>query len=454
MKQILVGGGASSLVFGNLSRKLNKVDLKVGWHVSDIDGDKFTTIPEGCEGVIILRDMIGHVLYHSIVGEAKKKDLPLAAIPRKWSHAEPILRLQGFLPDPHPLKKAASREVVLETAVFYMDRERDKGRVPKIDEVEAVVKKTLGPKTSLSQEEYKAAVSRSAATNAKKVAPVKGVPSLKASEVGLWVETVLEEHPDKVINARKLASEMIKEYGNIPKAALLVEEAVAGVKKRWKSRNSGDRKWRNGIMYRWLVRWFQRAVDGKTKVWPTYTSVGKKARRVFGTKINWDVVQKARAEVLGDWAFELQGVKKLAGYYEANRPKAALSFDHALECDLIQSIVIPGGNGFRTYTSEQAIQTYWKSLEPKPERKPTPKPEVTVKTETPQLDLQVTPTDPTAALLEATRSLQATVEALSQRVEALETPAKGPQEVSLDFGELLARLPSVTIKIELHPKQK
>ena len=469
MKQILVGGGASSLVFGNLSRKLNKVNLKVAWHVSDIDGDKYTNLPTGCEGVIILRDMIGHTLFYSIVAEAKKRDIPLAAVPRKWSHAEPILRLQGFLPTAHPLKKAAPRDVVLETAVFYMDRERAKDRVPKIDEVEAVVRKTLGPKSSLSQDEYKVAVSRSAAVNATKRKPVKA-QTLKASEIGLWVETVLEEHPEKATNARKLTVEMLQEYGNVPQAALLVNEAVAVTKKRWKSRLATDLKWRNGIIHRWLVRWFRRAVDGNTKIWPTYSTVGKQTRSIFNVKVSWSLVQAARAEVLGDWAYELNSVASLEEYYSKSHPSGSGAvLEEAILGGLVESVMIPvGKKGSRQYTSKKAINDYLDALRPKaaPPVKKAPKktpPDKKAPSTKPPIDPEGTvcvgevvfkPVDPAEALLEATKSLQVAVEALTSRVGALETPAKGTPEVSLDFGELLSRLPNITIKIELHPRGK
>lgn len=448
MRQILIGGGASSLVFGNLSRKLNKANLKVEWHVSDIDGGKYTNLPAACEGVIILRDMIGHTLFYSIVAEAKKQGIPLAAIPRKWSHAEPILRLQGFLPDAHPLKKAAPQDVVLQTAVFYLDRERDKGRVPKIDEVEAVVRKTLGPKSSLSQKVYKAAVSQSAAVNAQKQKPIPPSPSLKASEVGLWVETVLEEHPEKSRNARKLATEMIKENGNIPQASQLVEEAVAKVKKRWNSRLPADRKWRNEIIHKWLVRWFQRALEGLTKFWPTYSESRKQSKRIFDVMVDWAMVQTARAEVIGEWAYDIGSVNSLALYYAAKHPLVtSADLQEAIDDGRIPSVTIPSGKGgLRQYTSERAIDDYLAGLkdstvtEPPAAPKPEPGP--------PAVDPAI------LALVEATRSLQEVVVALTERVTALETPSKGPSEVSLDFGELLSRLPSVTIKIELHPPKK
>ena len=72
---VLVAGGAHSLVFGNFQRNLNNFGINIVSH-TPVECKSYTGIPIGAEGVIVLKDMINHELSGKVVADAKVRGDP------------------------------------------------------------------------------------------------------------------------------------------------------------------------------------------------------------------------------------------------------------------------------------------------------------------------------------------------------------------------------------------
>lgn len=92
---VLIVGGYPSLLQGAYGKKLAEIGVNIRWH--EPRGAVLDCIPEACEGVIILKDLVNHQLAGLAIGHAKTKGIPFAQVTRKFSHAFPILRDSGFL---------------------------------------------------------------------------------------------------------------------------------------------------------------------------------------------------------------------------------------------------------------------------------------------------------------------------------------------------------------------
>lgn len=92
---VLIVGGYPSLLQGAYGKKLAEIGVNIRWH--EPRGAVLDCIPEACEGVIILKDLVNHQLAGLAIGHAKAKGVPFAQVTRKFSHAFPILRDSGFL---------------------------------------------------------------------------------------------------------------------------------------------------------------------------------------------------------------------------------------------------------------------------------------------------------------------------------------------------------------------
>jgi len=92
---VLVVGGYPSLLQGAYGKKLAEKGIDIRWH--EPRGAVLDCIPEACEGVLIIKDLVNHQLAGLAIGHAKAKGIPFVQVTRKFSHALPIIEGSGFL---------------------------------------------------------------------------------------------------------------------------------------------------------------------------------------------------------------------------------------------------------------------------------------------------------------------------------------------------------------------
>lgn len=116
---VLVVGGYPSLLQGAYGKKLAQKGVHIRWH--EPRGAVLDCIPEACEGVLILKDLVNHQLAGLAIGHAKAKGVPFVQVTRKFSQAFPILESSGFLrstkAETEPTKQDLAPQAPLTTAV-------------------------------------------------------------------------------------------------------------------------------------------------------------------------------------------------------------------------------------------------------------------------------------------------------------------------------------------------
>lgn len=159
IQRVIVVGGAESLVKGNFGRKLQEHGISVDWHIPMGQPKVSHELPKGAQGMVIMQDMVGHRQSGVSQDLARRKNLPVVIVPRRWCHAEPLLRLHGFLPVD---KKDVAIEYQVE-ALDYTCLERRKGRTPSYDEVNNFLHQKFTSKIQLTTGEYHACLSKASA---------------------------------------------------------------------------------------------------------------------------------------------------------------------------------------------------------------------------------------------------------------------------------------------------
>lgn len=97
MRKILLVGGEPSFINQSFCKKLKKLGLSTKWHWDWDTKPNAKTIPKYCEGVVFLKNMVGHSLADTIVAEARKRNIPFIHIPSKYSLAYAVLKKNNFI---------------------------------------------------------------------------------------------------------------------------------------------------------------------------------------------------------------------------------------------------------------------------------------------------------------------------------------------------------------------
>ncbi len=372
--RVAIIGGEKSLVDGNWSRRLTDHGLDVVCHHHDKNRKKMMAIPSSAEGVIIIRDMARHQMTDAAKVEAAKRGIPVAAVPRKWSKAEPILRTQGILPavtTPSKLPPVKERN---ELALAYIIEARAEGRIPKQDEVFGAMQRAFGPKCRFGSSEYGRLCSKAAAQQPLgfvdgllSVAdllgeePVTPDPFDDAFE---WGTTLLAERPDLLLDLPDYRTQVAGLFGESDRPERVfdgADEAAKSLRAKWKK----DTGARLAAISVWLKAWWKAWVADPKKVeFPRNTEIHKMCRAIFGSTPRSESMKEARAYALGDWATELIELGAAQQYLDAKmvtlRPRKVM-VRTLLEAGDIKGIeVVPKAQKRRGrwYTSEPAIDDY------------------------------------------------------------------------------------------------
>ena len=380
-KNVLVVGGPADLVYGNLSRKLAAHDIEVGWHASDFDGEgsPFTGIPADCDGVIILIDMVNHPLHNKVSAAAKKADVPLGRIPRKWSIAEGLLRAQGLLApaeNGHG-SKGVSRTTIKKTALAYIIEERKCGRNPKKGEVEAAVKRAHGPSVKLYKDEYSRAKRMAAAeTPIIKPRQLAPPPADMAKEIRDWAMYLIEEDPARAHDPRSLIK-LVSQHteARYARAQSLIEEIAKETILRWARRNPEDRAFRDRLITGWLRNWFRRWKKSGQD-YPDSRTVDARGKQIFGVIPNNNLIKEARVQAIGEWARDLVYAKQAQAHADEKWPDFNLKVSALMKQGVLKHIPTAKMPMTSTLAVDELvadIQAKRVVLDPPPA--PTPEPE-------------------------------------------------------------------------------
>lgn len=107
---IMIIGGHTGLMQGSFGRKLVEYNLNPKWVV--FKNPNLVSLPKDCEGVLLIKNIIGHNLADIAVAEAKARKIPFAAVTSKFQQALPILRQNGFITADAQPKQISSHIVV------------------------------------------------------------------------------------------------------------------------------------------------------------------------------------------------------------------------------------------------------------------------------------------------------------------------------------------------------
>jgi len=449
-KNVLVVGGPDDFVFGNLSRKLASHDIEIIGHASDFNGEgsPFTGIPAGCDGVIVLIDMVSHPLNNKVAAAAKKAEIPIGRVPRKWSIAEGLLRAQGVL---NPavngdVPKSVSRPTIKKTALAYIIEERKTGRNPKKAEVEAAVKRAHGPKTKLYKDEYSRA-KRMAAQETPIVKPRDLVPppADAAKEIRDWTISLIEEDPSRVHDARNLAKLVAQRtdarYG---KAQTLIEDIAQETILRWTRKSPEDKAFRERLITGWLRRWFKRwSQSGQD--YPDSRTVDNRCKQIFGVRPSREAVREARAQALGEWARHLIYAKKAQEYANTTYPSLDLDIRGLIKSGLLQSVPTGKMPMTSTLAVDELAERADKILAPAPQE-PEPEPASEIEVESLEVPEPVEIPDMPDGIIQVPSTSEEDMLTLASIVEDAVT-----QKLQELLSPIAARLEAIEKKLDAHP---
>lgn len=366
--KILVAGGAPDVVInGNFHRHLISRGLEVGWHVGDYDGtDTFRGIPKGCQGVIIMKDMTSHPMATKVTREAKALGLSVAVVSSKWCQAEPILRIQGILPDANGSPVLSEEADILAVAQQYIERVKEMDeRDPKYEELVCVIQKGFGVKAVFTPAHFGEASAKAAQVVSLPFRDVPKEPVTPTVHAPLTEEEIEHYVIDQMVENPEVRTEaLVADLQKIDCSSVLpdlVDQVVVKVRARWLSKTDADQKWSKPIKAKWVLNWI-RTASLLNKI-PTYDEIGDRSLLIFGNKIAWALAKQARCEVWGEWADALVSAKHGQKYLDAAGYKEA-SLDRLLRDGQVKFMICGG----KKLTSEKAIQEFLdKSMPPKAE---------------------------------------------------------------------------------------
>jgi len=344
---VLVAGGAKSLVDGNLAKKLGVHGITVGWHITDMTST-YSGIPKNCEGVIGVRDMMSHSLSGRIVMDAKSRGIPCVLIERKWEQSVRLLKMAGFpIKDPD-VNAGPSETDVKAAAIKYLVQARSEGRDSSYEEVASYVKGRFGnvPFTMniCSQARAKAAANQP-------LVVVKKEDIVGDARTGALI--LLEDNPELILAIPEFRKAFQARFPDLAPAFtdLMAHSVIAEVRDIWK--NDLDRCNLDGL--NWMKKRFQQYKDTGTG-WLSFSNdVGKP---IFGRSIPWVLAGEARAHVYGSWARLLIGMTPAAEFFAKLRPGVSVDIGMEMDKGNLKYISVPTADRFRRYTSELAIQEF------------------------------------------------------------------------------------------------
>lgn len=374
---ILIAGGENSLVDSSFVDRLRQFGMEPRWIWPD-EGFTSRAIPLECEGVIVLKNWVSHRLGDYVCGEARNRNIPLARVTSKFSHAFPILRDMGFIregqePPTDDVGRdengtdsdSISPEKLAEltyTALKILPHS-DTDEPPTLETVQQQIRDTLGQAVVLDQQTYLQTLNkvfdmkqRIAKKQAQEEAKLPTKPPYD------WALLHLEEKPELLIAEDTLISLVIEGLSETEKEAVTDEEihetvsaACVHYRKQLASicdqahrvATEGDKLWEMQVA--WLQRILpkyaknQRELSHKQRV-----AIQEESLHIFGRKVFWKTILAQFARI------------KDPGHY-SNTP----IFGPTPPVETIPADAISLGDAFKdfiergkTFAHEHGISTY------------------------------------------------------------------------------------------------
>lgn len=422
--KVAIVGGEPSLITGPWAPRLEEHGIEVIQHQHEKSRGRPAAIPNKAEGIIVIRDMTRHRKSLSAKNTATERGLLYVAVPRKWSKAEPLLRMHGFLPTVFTSRQPPAYKKE-EVALHYVCEIRKEGRVPKRDEVVGALTRAFGTDVPLSRKVYVRVCAQAASIMTKSVtAPdtLETSEDAKAetnSEVLSWAEAIYEDTPEVSLDFDSWGSQICTLLeAKIPKKDLkkACTQALDSAHKKY----AQDTEARSAAMFRWVVRSFLRWKEEEGD-FPASRLLDKQSKVIFGCAVRGDQTKAARVEVFGEWARDLIRFNAAQLYFLSRGGEKGV-LRGLLEDETILGLYSVRSQQERWYTSHAAIDAYLGTVE-KPED---------VAPDTPVEDSAV------VTLSDRLEAYDSQIAMLEQRISEVEdTPALPVTNTDMGFVEAL-----------------
>lgn len=306
--RVFIAGGEPDMVAGNLARNLNQEGIEIGRHTPTAAAFN-DIIPTGCEGVIVIRDMISHPYYYRVNEAARKAGVPFACIPRKWSTAQQVLRVQGFLKPVNgkiPPPAVVTEEDLREVGVAYLQAEREGGRIPATHEIVAALRRAFGSQLLITSAQHRDWTSRAIRASVEKTVWVGEAPAnapTPGTTLAEWIQVAIEEDPSRLGDVPRLLAYVTDLLGAAsPELEVEVQRQVA----HWRELPASEPA-KRALMEAWLRSDFQTFQKTGTG-YPATRAIQAASQRLFRILYPHSYIKAVRAQVFGEWARELIGL--------------------------------------------------------------------------------------------------------------------------------------------------
>jgi len=259
---VLVVGGAESLIQGAFGQKLASHGIEVAWH--EVRPARLEILPDAAEGVLIIKDMVSHALSGAAISLAKLKGIPFAQVTRKFSHAYPVLRDSGFLTAAATINAAKGQPA--NTPVF-------------------VAQPTTQPITFQPQ----------VADQPKETDMTPISTATTKEDLTEAMDLIFREDPYTIKSAKLVKQRLFDLTQYLPSDAevadLTMQKKVVLWNMTGKLSDPAKREFRALIRQRWMVS-YMKEVYGKTKKPPTFAELNAEARKHFGATLEAKVIRQ------------------------------------------------------------------------------------------------------------------------------------------------------------------
>ena len=423
--KVAIVGGEPSLISGPWASRLEEFGLEVIQHQHEKSRGRPAAIPSKAEGVIVIRDMTKHRKSISARNTADERGLLYVAVPRKWSKAEPLLRMHGFIPTVFTSRQPAAYKKE-EVALHYVCEARREGRVPKRDEVVGALSKAFGVDVPLSRKVYVRVCSQAAAQQKLILSDNAEVPeSSFEAELLNWAEAVYEDTPEVSLNFDSWG-EQTSSLCDTKVSKGDLRSACQHVLAKAHRRFSDDPESRTLAMRGWVARTFVQWKDHEGP-FPATRMLDKHSKIIFGCAVRGDLIKDARVEVFGEWARDLVRLNAAQLYFLSKGGERGV-LRELLENGSVSGLFSVRSQQERWYTSHEAIDAYLGTVVNVSDAESDPEEVV----DTPAEDSKMT------SLLERIQAYDSQIAMLEHRISEMEsTPATPVTRTDTGFVEAL-----------------
>lgn len=297
---ILIAGGDLTLENSSLFNRLRDHGVEPRWIWPDQSYIQ-RAFPENCEGVIVLKNWVNHALGDHVCGEARKRNLPLARITSKFSHAAPILRDMGFIETTNEAEEpeeaeedTAFLEKLCEVTYTVIQTRFNNGTPPTLEGVAQFVQQQLGEEVVLDEITYERAL---------KMAKKKTQEPRPTQSLYEWALLHLEERPELIVDADALHTAVFddlsaEEQAHTPNDDLeaAVEQAQGAFRTKLNEMcesahrvlSAGDRLWE--MQVEWLRRILPSYMDQEELTHEQRVEIQDHSEEIFGKRVFWKTV--------------------------------------------------------------------------------------------------------------------------------------------------------------------